>query len=697
MFRSTIRLTLACSVLCGGAFITSSARAQDADQAEPVVEKPKGKVVAGPRNIREFNPDDVSNAVDATDINLRRVFEDLGPDATLWYQHVLTLSNPFFEGRAPGTHGGDLAAEYVEFYFREYGLQPAFPAKGRDAASKDDGETPGGGVNENLTSFRQDFDFASPHPKVEMVNTSAAIDDVNLTSGDDFVVLGVSGNGNVTAPATFVGYGIERGQDNYTSFDDNTDLTGRIAIVLRYEPLNDEGHSRWADARFSRFAGIRPKLAALADRHAAGIILVNPPGAVDGATGLESLQQSTRFGKRLDVPVVQMTPETVDRLLAQHKADNHDLVSLRKAADDGEIKTLNLPDDEKVTLTTELHFDDRLGTQNVGAILPGKGDLADQWIIIGAHLDHVGFGYTGTMPNNVGKLHPGADDNASGTAGLLIAAKRLAHDVETSPGAENRRSILFLAFGAEEAGLYGSDYFIEHSSVPADKIYCMINMDMIGRLRSHNLLVGGTGSAKEFDEWLKPHFEASGLTISAVPSGRGPSDHSNFFTAGVPVLFMFTGEHDDYHTPADRGYTVNPAGAVEIIDLVEAIALDLASREEKLTYVARPGGGGAAGGGPAAAAAGAPNAPRVRFGIMPAYNADLETGVAVEAVSEGTSAEEAGIQAGDVLLAWNGEELTGGRKLSELLAEAEPDETVKITLQRGDKNIVVNVTLKARD
>jgi hypothetical protein len=688
MSTAIIRLILSCSILCALAANSPRALAQEAGQAGPAVEKPRGKVVAGPRNIRQFDPEDVSRVVDATDINLPRVFADLGPDATLWYQHVMTLANPFFEGRAPGTRGSDLAAEYVEFYFRQYGLEPAFAIN----VGGDD-EKPGGGATAStLTIYRQDFDFASPNPKVEMINTAAAIGENKLTSGEDYVVLGVSGNGSVTAPVTFVGYGIERGQDDYTSFEQATDLTGRIAIVMRYEPLDEEGHSRWAEARFSRYAGIRTKLTALADRKAAGIILVNPPGAVDGATGLESLQQSTRFGRRLDIPVVQMTPEAVDRLLALSKADGHDLLSLRKAADDGTIKTLNLPDELTITLSADLKFDDRLGTQNIGAILPGKGDLADQWIVIGAHYDHVGFGYTGASPANVGKLHPGADDNASGTAGLLIAAKRLVRNAETSPGLERRRSILFLAFGAEEAGLHGSDFFIEHSSVPADKIYAMINMDMIGRLRSSNLLVGGTGSAEEFDEVLKPHFEASGLTISAVPSGRGPSDHSNFFTAGVPVLFMFTGEHDDYHTPADQAYTVNPAGAIQIVDLVESIALDLASRTEPLTYVARPAGG-AGRGGPAAG----PTGPRVRLGITPAYNAELETGIAVEAVAEGASAADAGIQPGDVLLAWNSEELVGGQRLFALLGEAEPGEIVKMTIQRGDKNIVIDVTLKARD
>lgn len=671
--------------------LSASVQAQEATEAAAPTQaaRPEGKIVDGPRNIREFDPEDISHEVDATDINLKKVFEDLGADATLWYQHVMTLANPFFEGRAPGTRGGDLAAEYVEFYFKQYGLQPAFPAA--DARGED---KPGGGVETaTMTSFIQPFDFASPDPKVTLNSAEAHIADDALKQSDDFAVLGVSGNGSITAPITFVGYGIEKGQDDYTSFEEDADLTGRIALVMRYEPLNAEGKSRWTEVRFSRFSSIAPKLEALAKRNAAGIILVNPPGAVDGKSGLETLTASARFGERLTVPAVQMTPEAVDRLLALQGGEEMTLEHLRAAADAGEIKTMKLRDDVKVTLATDLHVDDKLATQNIAAILPGKGSLADQWIVIGAHYDHVGYGYTGAMPNNVGKVHPGADDNASGTAGMLIAAKRLANDYATSPGVENRRSILFMAFGAEEAGLFGSKWFVQHSNVPADKIYCMLNMDMIGRLRSNNVLVQGTGTAKEFDEVLPPLFEASGMTISRVPGGRGPSDHSNFFSAGIPVLFWFTGEHDIYHTPQDRAYTVNPAGAVKIVELVQAVALEFSTRTEPLTYSGSQGG--RAGGG-AAADAPRTGASRVRLGVMPAYDAQLETGISVESVAEGTSAAEAGIQAGDVMLTWNGEELTGGQKLSSMLASAAPGDKVKITLQRGDKNLTVEVTLKGR-
>ena len=684
------RLQLSVSILSALA-ISAAALAQDADEGAAVAEKPQhqarpqGKIVDGPRNIREFDPEDKSHAVDATDINLRKVFEDLGADATLWYQHVQTLANPFFEGRAPGTRGGELAAEYIEFYFREYGLKPAFPA------SEGAGEKPGGGEGDAaMTSYMQPFDFDSPDPKIELVEGIAAIDNKPLKRDDDFAVLGVSGNGTVSAPVTFIGYGIED-RDGYSSFDEDTDLTGRIALVLRYEPLNEDGKSRWADVRFSRFSSIGPKLEAISRRNAAGVILVNPPGAVDGKAGLETLSSSNRFGERLKVPVVQMSPEAAEALLFKADPKQRDLMTWRKLADEGIVTSVNLSDAIKVNLTTDLNVDDRLHTQNIAAVLPGRGALAEQWIVIGAHYDHVGYGYTGAMPNNLGKVHVGADDNASGTAGMLIAAKRLANDYETSPGAVDRRSILFMAFGAEEAGLLGSEHFIEHSSIPSKNIYCMLNMDMIGRLRQHNVLMQGWGTAKEFQEILPPIIEASGLTVSKVASGRGPSDHASFYNAGIPVLFTFTGEHSEYHKPQDRAYTVNPAGAVQIVELLQSIALELSTRTEPLTFQ-QPTAGGAGGN-----AAARPTQSRVRLGVMPGYNADLETGILVDDVTDGTSAAEGGIVAGDVLLTWNGEELTGGAKLAEVLGKASPGDKVKVTLQRGDKNTTVEITLKARD
>lgn len=648
-------------------------------QAPEVDKKPIGHIVDGPANLRDFEPKDTGTlAIPADQIDLRKVFEDLGPDATLWYQHVQTLANPFFEGRAPGTHGIEMAAEYIEYYFKSYGLEPAFP----EATEK-----LGGKEVTMPAGYRQRFDFASPSPKVNVLSSAMLIGEETLEADKDFTVLGISGSGLIVAPLTFVGYGFEKGKDDYTSFDEATDLSGRIAVVFRYEPLDDEGHSLWSETRFSRFAALAPKFKAIADRNAAGVILVNPPGAKEGKDGLESVKDSARFGDRMMIPVVQVMPEVMDKLITKADPKHRDLMTWRKRADNAEVTSVNLSDDVLITLNSQLEVDDRLITDNVGGIIRGKGDLADQWIIIGAHYDHVGTGYTGARQGNVGKIHPGADDNASGTAGVLIAAKRLMRDYEQAGKDAHLRSILLTTFSAEEAGLFGSKYMAKHLPMPTEKVDLMINMDMIGRLRSDNLLVQGLGTGDGMEQMFQKQFESSGLTISKTPGGRGPSDHSSFFAVGIPVLFMFTGEHAEYHQPTDRAYTVNPVGAIKVIDLLESITMDVAARPERMKFVNNTQGG----------AAGRAGTGRVRFGIQPDYSAQLETGVKVEAVSDNTSAAEAGIQSGDVLLTWNDEELTGGQKLMEMISKSEPGQKIKMTLVRGDKDVTIDVTLKARE
>lgn len=679
-----------------GAISASQPTAPAPAQLPPAVGE-NGRIVAAPSNIRSFSPDESSlvSAVAADKVNLRKIFEDLGPDATLWYQHVQTLANPFLEGRAPGTRGGELAAEYIEFYMKMYGLEPAFPTE--SAAGGDHAKT--------FARYTQPFDFESPNPDVKVIATAAAINGQSLADGIEFTVLANSGNGDITGPISFCGYAIAEGKDGYSSFDQDTDLTGRIALVLRYEPLDEQGKSQWSAARFSRNSSIAPKMKSLADRHAAGIILVNPPGAADGKAGLESLKESGRFGKRLDIPAFQVTPEVAERILKQADPQHRDLMAWRRLADTGEVKTINLDDTTRVSISSNLEVRDRLATQNVAGILRGKGALADQWVVIGAHYDHLGYGYTGMRsPSNAGKLHPGADDNASGTAGVLITARRMALDYDKAGANANLRSIVFITFSAEEAGLLGSKYFVDHPPIPADATTLMINMDMIGRLRSDNLLVQGASTAEGLADLLKPLYESSGLRISVMPGGRGPSDHSSFYDRNIPVLFLFTGEHAEYHEPSDRAYTVNPAGAMKVLDLLEAIAMDVSARSEKLTF-AKPGAHATAPAGDAASAASPGEAPsggpprpgiKVSLGTRPDYGAQLETGMRVEDVTEGSAAAEAGIQAGDILLTWNGEELTSAAKLADFLGKHEPGDKVKIGLLRGDKEMFVEATLRAR-
>ncbi len=623
-----------------------------------------GRIVAAPSRITDFAPAESSVTVDAGTVNLRRVFEDLGDDATLWYQHVQTLANPFFEGRAPETHGQALTAEYVEFFFRKYDLEPAFSS-----------------------NYTQPFSYSrrgSTKVKIEVAELS--VGGRQLSEGSDFVVLGNSGDGELTAPITFVGYGIEKGPDGYSSFDDDTDLTGRAALMLRFTPVDESGESLWDEQQTRRQGSLRRKMRVLARRGAAAIIMVNPPDTVDGATGFE--QADGRFGAGLDIPVVQVSPGLAETILLDADRDGRDLVAWRRMADAGRVTTTDFYDELQMTFNTAVkrtRSRSELSGTNVAGILRGRGDLADEYVVIGGHHDHVGIGnHGGITPANRGRLHPGADDNASGTAGVLVLAKMLTGGYRDAPRNMDLRSIIFVTFDSEEMGLHGSRAFADDLPVGAENVSIMLNMDMIGRLRSHTLSVLGTGTGEGLADLLRPHFERSGMTVKVREAGSGRSDEANFHAINVPALHFFTGMHDEYTTPGDLAYTVNPAGAAEVLDLLFDITYDVASRPQKLGYRkpgADPGENRGYG--------------RVRLGIRPDMDDNVETGVAVAAVSTGTSAEAGGMQAGDVIIGWDNKKIADMRDLFEHLQDHEPGDKVKITVLRGGERVVLDITLKA--
>ncbi len=604
------------------------------------------------------------------------LFDVLGPDAKAFNAHVITLSNPFFEGRAPGSRGNVLAAEYIESYFKLFELRPAFDTEVTAA----DG-TP---VITRGASFRQQFSMGS---ELTVDRQSLSVGGRDLKEGTDFTVLGYSGDGKVSAPIVFVGYSLKRGMDGYVSYPDGTDLTGRIALVLRFEPMTEAGKSRWASDGWSPSAALEAKISAAAARGAAAVILVNPPGADDPrATTLATTRDTNGDGQK-KVPVLMMSTDRAEELVRAADPQGRSLMDLRVMADAAGA-VIDLPG-ATVAIETRLTRTPIL-TENVGAVLPGRGSLRDQYLIIGAHFDHVGFGPAGAQPTNYGKLHPGADDNASGTSGLLVLADKLARAYLELPEGASARSIMFVAFSGEESGLIGSRHFVRNPPIKPEQMYLMVNMDMIGRLRNDQLEVGGVGTAAGLREWLAPYFDRSGLAIKATSSGFGPSDHASFAAAKVPVLFFFTLLHREYHTPADVGSTINQMGAAKVIGLAFDIVSGLATRTEPLSVAA---------GGPAAP----PDQPvgqvrsGVRFGIAPGDYSGSEPGVLIGDVYEGTSAAEAGLKVNDLMTTWTGTKMESVEAWMPLLAALAPGDVVEVGFLRDGKPMTAKVTLKARD
>lgn len=597
------------------------------------------------------------------------LLSESGPDVALYDQHINTLANPFFEGRAPGTNGNLLAADYIERYFRMYGLDPAFPGLTSES------------------SYRQSFPFGEKTTlKSQFVQYSAGADSTTLTPGTDYVVTDYSGSGVATGPLAFAGYAIAEGPDGYASFPEGADLSGRVVMLLRFEPMNDQGGSRFTQGQgWSPAASLDAKFKAAAERGAAGILLVSPPEADDErAKVLSPINSMNPVGGALSIPVVMMTWDAGSALV---QAAGGSLSGLRAKADlEGGVTEFA---GSKVFVATEIE-ETPIVTANVGAILPGKGDLADQYIVVGAHYDHVGYGEFGSRAGARGRgvIHPGADDNGSGTSGLLLLSKRLSEQYASMPEGSSARSVLFLAFTAEESGLNGSQYYVRNLPFPKEAHTIMLNMDMIGRLTNNRLEVQGLGTAEGLEEIVSPLLESSGLDIARSPGGTGPSDHASFYRAGIPVLFFFTGLHEQYHMPEDVAALINREGAVRVVGLVEQVAMLFATRSEGLVYT-RAGRAGVAADTPG------PTRLRVRFGIMPGDYSGSIKGVLVGGVTPGTSAEEAGLKEGDLITRWNGTPLDGVEAWMPLLSQHNPGDEVELVFLRDGTEMTAKCKLKA--
>lgn len=596
--------------------------------------------------------------------------------------HLTILASPWMEGRLPGTRGMELAKEYMEFQFRASGLLPAVGTGGEAA------------------SFRQPFNLGSTN---EVTAASMALGETSFQHGEDrdFTVTGLGVGGEIAAPLVFVGYGIEDGRDRFTSFGEETDLTGKVAVLLRFEPMDAEGNSLWTkrDGSWSRRAGFNGKLQAVADRGAVGAIILNTPGANDARVG--TLLAAGGGGRAIaEIPVLHLSAEAGMRLVAAGTGGAKSLVGLRDESNVGAAVT-EFQGTARIVAGLERRA---VVAENVIGLLPGKGTLADEYIVVGAHLDHLGQGSFGSRDReNAGRqLHPGADDNASGSAGIILIADKMARDYEAAGDGANLRSVLFMGFSAEESGLNGSNYYANHPIAPIGKHVLMMNFDMIGRIKDRRLSLSGAGTGAGLQEFLDPIIDDSPLAIVQPERMSGASDHTSFMRKDMPVLFAIIADfHADYHTPRDVSSLINRVDAVHAANLFYEIALAAAQRPEAFPFVeqrtrrrARRNTAPAEAGAEAeASGGGAPRAATVQFGIRPSYT---EEGVVVEGITPGSPAAAAGLMKNDRIQTWNGEavDLAG---FSEKLKAAKPGDKVKVGVARASgETVVVEVLLKAR-
>lgn len=331
------------------------------------------------------------------------------------------------------------------------------------------------------------------------------------------------------------------------------------------------------------------------------------------------------------------------------------------------------------------HMGDTTGmkTQNVAAILPGTDPaLSKQYIVIGAHFDHLGrTTQFATDPQAGNVIHNGADDNASGTAAVIQLARMLSVS-------RPRHSIVFANFTGEEEGLLGSQYFVDNSPVPLDSIVAMLNFDMVGRLRNDKLLVFGSGSATELGALLdSANVRApTRFNIQGGGDGFGASDNSSFYAKNIPVLHFFTDSHDDYHAATDDVEKINASGEARVVDLAFNTIKELDARPSRLTFVRStkptPMGG--------------PSASQAYLGSIPDMSASAVAGIKLTGVRAGSPAEQAGLKAGDIIVELAGKPVTDLQTYADALYSHKPGETVKIVFLREGKRVEATATLGTR-
>ncbi len=578
-------------------------------------------------------------------------------------KHVQFLASDKLQGRRAGTPFADEAAAYIEKEFRSYGLKPA-----------------------SSSGFLQPFTFVSAVKLGEQnsfqVKTPQGTR--SLRVGEDFMPLAFSSSAPAAGDVVCVGYGISAPELQFDSYA-GVDPKGKIVMVLRGSPDGDNPHGKFADYTQPGLE-IQNKTLKAREKGARGVIFVS------GETTFRE-DRLSRLSHDLN-----FLDSGIATTIISSGAASSILTSIGSSLTGAEAKAKG-PRSAFVIKDVTVEFKTDVvkingKSSNVVAVLPGSDpQLASEYVIIGAHYDHLGLGGPESLAANPeGQIHHGADDNASGTSGLLELARVLA-----SERGNIKRSVMFIAFTGEELGLLGSGAYTKNPAIPLASAVAMLNMDMIGRLRNGSLFVGGAGTSPAWKPLMERLNGTTQATASAAGNGSGgrfqlsfgedgfgPSDHQSFYVRNIPVLFFFTGAHDDYHKPSDTADKINAEGLKRVAEFVREIAVSVANEQPRIAFTKvkveeRMGGRGF----------------RVYLGTVPNYS-DQTDGLKLDGVRAGSPAEKAGLRAGDIVVKLGKMPIKNVYDYTYALGEMRGGEEVEAVIRRDGKEITVKITPEKR-
>jgi Tol biopolymer transport system component len=562
---------------------------------------------------------------------------------------VEALASDSMEGRGLGTEGLERAADWIETRLRAGGLKPAFG-----------------------TSYRQPF----------QVKTGVELGEGNSFRGiapTDWVPLGFSSAGKVEGELVFAGYGIEAPAIGYQELD-RLDLKGKVVLMLRYEPQERDEGSPFDGRRPSRWSAMRYKVLQARERGAAAVIFTTGPLQDEEKDKLPALRNDGPESPA-GIPVIQVKRSVAESWL---KGSGIDLLDFQKAVD-RDLQPLSKATGLKIDANVALNAK-YVKTENVAGIISGKGSLASEVVVVGAHYDHLGLGGERSMRPNDRAVHNGADDNASGTVAVLLAAEQLKRSLANVP---SHRTIVVALFSAEEVGLAGSSHFVANPPLPVAKTVAMINLDMVGRLRDDQLVALGSESAPQWNALIETAAKGSSLKITSRGDGYGPSDQTSFYAVQIPVIHLFTGTHEQYHTPDDDAATLNAEGGAKVAQFTASLAGQIARNGERPQYARSTA---------APAMEGDSRGYGAYLGTVPDYRAMEATagGVLLSDVRAGGPADKAGIKGGDRIIEMAGTRIENLYDMTFALQDHKPGDTIEVIVIRAEKPLKLRATLGSR-
>ena len=561
-------------------------------------------------------------------------------------EEIYFLASDSLKGRKPGMPEEVVAAKYVREKFLAAGLELM--------------------GNKGFQEFALVADV-----KAGTLNT-LTFDGTSALFETDFTPLSFSAGASLAAKAVFAGYGFDINLDTLKWNDyAGIDAKGKWVLVLRGDPEMEKQSSA-----FIAFEQERSKVLTAKDKGAAGVIFISP-AELEAKDKLMTLQYD-KTAADAGIPVFHITRSFADRMLT---TSGYTIAQIEKLfKQDKKPLSINLT----ITINgTSDVIQQKVTTRNVVGLLRGTdAKLATEYVIIGGHYDHLGFGGPGSgsrRPDTLA-IHHGADDNASGTAGVIELAEKFSSERNSL-----KRSIVFVAFAAEEMGLLGSREFTRQPLIDLKKVSAMINLDMIGRLNqdTKSITIGGSGTSAQSDSLIMALAPNRSFGIRQSPEGYGPSDHASFYSENIPVFFFFTGSHEDYHTPDDVADKINYKGEKDILEYVFDLAKAIDVMPSMLSF--REAG--------TKSGARYSRNFKVKLGIMPDMTSAVNNGLGVDGVTKGGPADLAGINKGDRIVAIDGQPVTNIYDYMTRLGKLKPGQITSVEIIRNEKKEIILVQL----